>query len=361
MTTAPSYDPKSKKLWQVDFRGRDLTRLDLRSSLADILHASFDSRTLWPPADRMPEGFGLDRIVALGKNPGLGIRKLHARGITGRGTAIGIIDQALLTEHQEYADRLRFYEEVNVRPGTGAQMHGAAVASIAVGKTVGVAPDADLYYMGSWSRDLWRTEKRINFGYRAKCVRRLLQINQALPRDRRIRAISISVGWSPSQDGYDDMTAAVKQAEAMGILVVRSCTLRTNGTMLMPLDRPPLLDPDDMASCRPAWYWADRFYSGKGYPDMGLLVPSGSRTTASQGGADEYVFYGNGGCMSWAIPYIAGVYLLAAQVDPEITPERFSSIAMKTGRTTYLKHDKKRIALRTIIDPVALVNALQAK
>jgi len=329
--------------------------------LADIFHASFDSRTIWPPADRMPEAFDAKRIMALGKNPGLGIRGLHVRGITGRGTAIAIIDQALLTEHQEYADRLRLYEEINVRPGTVAQMHGAAVASIAVGKTVGVAPDADLYYMGSWSRDLWRKEKRINFGYRAKCVRRLLQINQALPDDRRIRAISISVGWSPSQDGYDEMTAAVKQAEALGILVVRSCRLRTDGLMLMPLDRPPLLDPDDVASYRPAWYWADRFYSGKGYPDMGLLVPSGSRATASQGGANEYVFYGNGGCMSWAIPYIAGVYLLAAQVNPDITPERFSSIAKKTGRTTYVKHDGKRIALRTIIDPVALVNALQGK
>ena len=30
-----------------------------------------------------------------------------------------------------------------------AQMHGPAVSSIAVGKTVGVAPEADLYYIGS--------------------------------------------------------------------------------------------------------------------------------------------------------------------------------------------------------------------
>jgi hypothetical protein len=47
-----------------------------------------------------------------------------------------------------------------------------------------------------------------------------------------------------------------------------------------------------------------------------------SRTTASPGATDQYVFYGIGG-MSWAVPYIAGVYALAVQVDPAITPERF--------------------------------------
>ncbi len=59
----------------------------------------------------------------------------------------------LLVDHQEYRDRIRLYEEINIDKGTPAQMHGAAVASIAVGKTVGVAPEADLYYIAKFNTD----------------------------------------------------------------------------------------------------------------------------------------------------------------------------------------------------------------
>lgn len=83
------------------------------------------------------------------------MRELHALGITGKGVSIGIIDLTLLVDHREYAGRLRLYEEIHTLRGsegvpadTGeAQMHGPAVASIAAGITVGVAPDADLYYI----------------------------------------------------------------------------------------------------------------------------------------------------------------------------------------------------------------------
>jgi hypothetical protein len=43
----------------------------------------------------MPQDFDWERIMELGKNPGLGIRKLHTQGITGRGIGIAIIDQTL--------------------------------------------------------------------------------------------------------------------------------------------------------------------------------------------------------------------------------------------------------------------------
>jgi hypothetical protein len=93
LESLPHYNPKSTENWQVDLRGRDISRLDLRKSLDDLLYADFDSRTTWPTADRMPEGFDHERIMELGKNPGLGVRKVHERGITGRGIGIAIIDQ----------------------------------------------------------------------------------------------------------------------------------------------------------------------------------------------------------------------------------------------------------------------------
>jgi hypothetical protein len=55
-----------------------------------------------------------------------------------------------------------------------------------------------------------------------------------------------------------------------------------------------------------------------------------SRTTASPTGKEDYVFYRQGG-WSWAIPYLAGMYTLAVQVKPDITPEEFWDTALNTG------------------------------
>ncbi|HEY3314493.1 MAG TPA: hypothetical protein VGL40_04335 [Bacillota bacterium] len=102
----------------------------------------------------------------------------------------------------------------------------ATVASIAVGKTLGVAPEADLYYVAN--------EHWTDFAYTARGIDRLLDVNQ---------------------------------------------TLR------------------------------NRF----------LLVPMDSRCTAS----------------------IAGLYALACQVDPKVTPRRFWKVALATGETTRVAHDGK--------------------
>jgi hypothetical protein len=136
MTSLPRYDPNGG-FWQLDLRNCDLSQLDLHDRLDDLLQADFDTRTVWPPADRMPPGFDAASILDLGKNPGLGVRSLHARGIIGQGVSIAIIDQPLLIEQQEYGARLQVYEEIHVNPTESAAMHGPAVASIAVGKTLG--------------------------------------------------------------------------------------------------------------------------------------------------------------------------------------------------------------------------------
>jgi len=361
MESLPRYDPDSENPFQVDLRAYDVSGLDLSESLDDLMWASFDDDTTWPADERMPAGFDRERIMELGRDPGLGVRTLHERGITGRGVGVAIIDQVLLTEHEEYADRLRLYEEINVVPGTDPQMHGPAVASIAVGKTVGVAPEADLYFIASWTFEPYKKGHPRTFEYYAQAVRRILEVNEQLPDDRKIRVISISVGWNPSQKGADEMSAAAQEAVEAGMLVVCSSVDDVHGPdfKLLGLGRAPLDDPNAFESCKPWHHAAPSFYRGAPYTDW-LLTPSDSRTTASPNGEDEYVFYRQGG-LSWSIPYAAGVYALAAQVDPEITPERFWSLAMKTGRMIEVEHDGKKLPLGRIIDPVALIKALQGE
>ncbi|HNY80842.1 MAG: S8 family serine peptidase [Sedimentisphaerales bacterium] len=354
LRSLPKHQANSTDPFEVDLRGYDLSELDMTSAAADLAFSSFDDRTVWPAADRLPKGFDPNGITETGKNPGLGVRSLHAQGITGRGVGIAIIDQPLLVEHREYADRLRFYEEINVLPWQAAQMHGPAVASIAVGRTVGVAPEADLYYIGHWPIDLFGAvfgkERAMNFTYGARAIHRMLEVNEQLPEDRKIRVISISIGWSSSQKGYQEIAEAAAEAKAAGMLVICSSVEAVHGFRFHGLGCDPTGDRDDFNAYRLA-SWGQHMYRRQDR----LLVPMDVRTTASPTGKDEYVFYGQGG-WSWSIPYIAGVYALAAQVDPNVAPDQFWALAMKTGRMVQYKGG----ALGPILDPVTLIAALKA-
>ena len=353
LAAVPHWRPGSQDPFQVDFRCYDLSGLDLRDTLSDLFHASFDDRTVWPQASRMPAGFDRKQIMDLGRNPGLGLRALHQQGITGRGVSVAILDQPLLVEHQEYADRVHLYEEINVGTRASASMHGAAVASIAVGKTVGVAPEADLYYIARFNTE----GSTLNFEYQALGVERILALNEQLPADRKIRVISMSIGWHPSQKGNRQITEAANKAKAAGMLVICSSVEEVHGLAFHGLGRPLLANPDDASLYTPGAWWAQMFYDGSMPPNR-LLVPMDARTTASPTGTTEYVFYAEGG-WSWAIPYVAGVYALAAQVEPKVTPERFWALALKTGRTIQVSHEGKSLDLGRILAPAQLVEALR--
>jgi hypothetical protein len=347
----PTHDPDSGEPLQVDLRGHNLSALDLSASLADLLQATYDSRTAWPPVDRMPPGFDPVQILEMGKNPGLGFRQLHAKGITGQGIGIAIVDAPLLVEHQEYADRLRLYEETAELGWRHARMHGVAVSSFAVGETVGVAPAADLYFIATTvgiSED---------FCYLAQAIRRILAVNETLPRNRRIRAIAVAVGWNQDSLGYDEIRSAAEEARAAGVLLVSSSIEEVHGFRFHGLGRQPLADPDAFESYGPGWWWAEGSYGGERFSGR-LLVPMDSRTAASATGSTDYAFFRHGG-WSWAIPYLGGMYALAAQVDPAITPERFWASAMETGRTVEVDRGGQAIPLGPILDPAALIHALQ--
>ena len=362
-TEPPVYDRNAKEPSPIDLRSSDLTKLDLSNSNADLLYANFDSKTQWPPAEQMPYGFDWQNIMELNKNPGLGMRILHEQGITGKGIGLAIIDQPLLVNHREYAGQLQLYEEINISPDTAATMHGAAVASIAVGRTVGVAPGADLYYIGAWTGD-WGPQPNDftwNFTYYAQAVHRILEINKNLPEDRKIRVIAMQVGWHPSQKGYDEITNAVNTAKAEGVFVISSSLQDTHGLNFHGLGRSPLSDPNDFWSYQPGLWWQDSFFSKKEtLKAQTLLIPMDSRTTASPTGTEDYVFYREGG-WSWSIPYIAGMYALSVQAKPEITPEEFWETALQTGRTIQIGHNGKEYDFGVILDPQALIEAIKDK
>lgn len=347
ITELPSYDPDSGRNWQVDVRSSDLSELDLKGRTEDLLHADFDSKTVWP--EKLPAGFDPARIIELGKNPGLGLRALHKKGITGKGVGVAVIDQGLLVQHAEYWDRLKLYEEIHCGDD-GAQMHGPAVASIAVGKNVGVAPGAWLYYIAE-THGVFREGKfEWDLSWLARSIDRVVEINKGLSPDEKIRVISISLGiGGKNMSGSEKALEAVKRAASAGIY-----TVHVGSDPFFGMGRSPLSDPESASG-----YSRGEFWKNYSYANDKLLVPMDSRAVASPTGAKDYAFYRSGG-MSWAVPYVAGLYALACQVRPDMTPELFWKTAFETGTMTGTASEGKTGKLGVIVEPARLISSLEA-
>jgi subtilisin family serine protease len=327
-----------------DIRSMDLSGSDLTKEYDKLINASFDSKTIWP--DKMPKDFNPEDIMELYKNPGLNIRSLHEKGITGKGIGIGIIDQPLLVDHVEYKDRIKYYSERDSVSYQPAAMHGAAVASIAVGKSVGVAPDADLYYIAD---DFYRIND--DYSLLAESINELLDLNKELPKENRIRVISISWGYdSVEATGSDKLKEAYARAKEEGVLVITTSLCMREDMEFFGLDKLPLSDPDNALSYTKNLYGFD----GKKY---NISVPMNYRCTASPTGTEDYVVYREGG-KSWATPYVAALYALACQVKPDITYEEFWKLASDTSITSKDVYNGESYKADYVVDPVAIINAL---
>lgn len=350
-----------------DFRLADLSLLDLSAESESMKNIVYDTLTTWP--DKLPEGFEPEAVMETGKDPGLGIRGLHEKGITGKGVNIAIIDQMLMVQHQEYADRIKLYEQ-----GNGfmeASMHGPFVASLAVGKDIGVAPDAGLYFIGTYNSNIAYRSMALDYTYYADAIDRILEINSDLSKEEKIRAISISACWSPENKGYDELNAAIERAKKEGIFVISCNLFETYGFWPYSLDKEQGTDPDKEESYTifewERWvnmvshikgftnYFQEKF--SKDFKGEFLLVPIGSRTYAEATGEDVYCFSRFGGWSAME-PYIAGLYAMACQVKPDITPELFWKTALETGAIREVTKGEDQYPAR-MLDPVALIEKLQ--
>ena len=349
-----------------DLRQTDLSQLDLTGHAQDLLRAFFDTETKWPAA--LPPEFDPVKILDANRNPGFGIGGIHGRGVTGRGVSVGIIDEPLLLDHEEYGDRLRFYGEIGVESAQ-ANFHGTLVTSVLAGRACGVAPRADIFYIGS---HLGGADGPDATSY-AEAVDMLLEVNARLPREKRIRVISISAGFGPKNPGYKAVSKAVRKAEAAGIFVVSGnmAVEDVPGMWFWGLDRKATDDPDDVSAYSVvSWKnWIsqvagrdgfERFYEKRlrkaGSPEF-LLVSEGPRTLAGPFGRSAYGFYPLGGWSS-ILPYVAGLYALACKVKPDITPEVFWRAALATGDPMPVKTDWATYEGRRV-DPARLIDSLK--
>lgn len=93
------------------------------------------------------------------------------------------------------------------------------------------------------------------------------------------------------------------------------------------------------------------------YNNERLLIPMDSRGIASPTGVNDYVFYTNGG-LSWSVPYVAGLYALACQVNPDITPDMFWEEAFNTSDTIIIDGSKDE-EFGKIVSPTKLIGKIK--
>ncbi len=289
----------------------------------DIYTYSFYSNSVFEGAEDIAA-----KVLEEGKNPGLGVRDLHAQGITGEGVNVAIIDQPLaLPGHEEFADRIAAYYdsgcEVSEQEGS---MHGPAVLSLLAGESMGVAPGAKVYFAAAPS---WKADS----AYYADCLFWIIRQNRELPEGEKIRVVSVSAapeeGWFENAAKWDKAVAA---AENAGIMVLDCRSAADTGFIYSSYyDRS---DPENVEKCIPGYpdkVWDD--FSNEIYSDT-IFAPANYRTFAQelqgiQAGEPCYRYDGMGG-ESWAVPYVAGVLALGWQVAPELDAETMKDLLFQS-------------------------------
>ena len=339
--------PKKLDVRSCDMSAWDLTQYTAQE-LADVI--SFDSKTKFPPKKKLPKGFSPKKILQNGKNPGLGVYDLHSQGITGKGVSMAIIDQNLLLNHREYASNVIFYEEDPFWKGMEASMHAPAVVSVAAGKRVGVAPQAQVF---AFAANFQTDDSGIfDAGLIAGTLRRVAELNAQLPPKQKIRVVSISRGFDPRDHGSKEFEEAQKALEQNGVAVFTTNDIFT-------LNRTHSLDnPENVSAyCRPPYWFEKRDVGHLSNNTQDIFVPTAFRAIASPTGSADYVHYSNGG-LSWGVPYVAGLYALGVQVYPQLTKEIFVKTALETSVVRSCQYEGVSFSAR-LVNPQALIDRLE--
>ncbi len=296
----------------------------------------FTKNAIWSSSENEQTA---QKILNLGMNPGLGVRALHANGITGKGVTAAIIDQNLLADHPEFKGKIIKYRDFGTeQPSDKGSMHGPAVTSLLVGENIGTAPGAKVYYAAvpSWFLDAQ---------YYADALDWIIAENENLPADQKIRVVSVSSIpsgiWSEykNQDAWD---AAYERAIKAGVLVL-DCTYEHSYTNPCTLE---MYDADNVAKCIPQWN------GPTDSPHKRIYVPMSQRSMAIENGDPifSYQYVGRGG-ISWTVPYLSGVLAMGWQVNPDLTSSQLLDTAYASA---YVTEDNL-----TVIDPQAFIEMVK--
>ena len=339
-------------------KNKDVRNYDLLEIGKNMITISFNEKTKFPSdRNKMPKPDDLqpEYIMEHGKNPGLGIRALHAQGITGKGVSVAVIDESLNLNHPEYKGKIVKYKDFSGQAEqTDISSQGPAVASLLAGENTGTAPDVKIYYAAvpSWTA--------FDAAYYAKALDWIVETNKTLPESEKIRVVCISpnpedpIPWI----NVNIYLKSFERAQKEGILVL-DCS-NEHGITIDACNS-DFYNPEDVALCKPVGAYRimispEHYNTVKeifnDFQGEVIRVPINFKTMAEANGGGEYSYqYDGKGGLSWAIPYATGVLAMGWQVKPELTADEMIKILFDTAYAD--KYNNKYIY------PTAFIGYLQ--
>lgn len=351
--------PKMSVSQGEDVRSKDLTHCTIKDESV-LRSLFFNSDTVWPDSSKLPENVDPKKLLEEAKYPGMGIKKLHDQGITGKDVHVAIIDQAIgkSLAHPEYKDAIvefkSFFPEeiINSENYFGTSFHGPSMSGLLAGKNTGTAPGVKLHYIEVPMGNM------VDAKYFADALDYIIEKNKTLDEKDKIRIVSVSAAPSATQGNTmpngELWEQAYNRAKESGILVFDTKDI----FQCCYLD---YADKDNISKC----FLREDTIKGLKENESSfvtvkrkinsvydlLCVPCGARTSAESKTPGEYSYYYQYPSESASIPTLCGIIAMGLQVNPNVSNDK---IIMTLYETAHVNSQGFRV-----IYPEKFVNAIK--
>lgn len=323
-----------KTIWpHYDVSYANLTYCDSTLTEAIIPTLTYNYRTVWP---QKYTAIAND-ILEKAKDPGLGVRSLHAKGITGEGVTVAMIGNGLPIKNPELekitcksrkfgTSTLEFIDYIETQ-----------MFNFLADPSIGVAPKLKFFFA---SVEQWDAKSF------AAALRWLINENSQLSDNNKIRAVLLTYFPSSSDlfsfSNRSTLDSAMLETKKAGITILYySPDERKTGVCYYSYQNPDSLEDCDLEYITPNEYSA--------LSDTNkIYIPVSRRSLKFYDSTFSYAGYGK---LEWTIPYLTGVLALGWQVRPDLTGDKLISLVFSSA---YRKKDRK------IINPVAFIDSVSS-
>jgi serine protease AprX len=240
-----------------------------------------------------------------------------ARGLTGVGVAVGVIDSEVAINHPALQGRVVHRRNYTQEPWGVPASHGTAVAGIIAADDpgfTGMAPGAVINNYKVLAT---------NSSLHAEDFEAALAIQHALEDGMRI--VNCSWGAGPAGDGTSREARACDAAWALGLTIVKSAG--NNGPGASTLTTPADADGVIVVGASSTDGTAVPSYSSRGPTADGRIRPHVLAPGGDFGATIDGILQGGGtGALSdvgtsFAAPHVAGLLALLLEQEPNLTPD----------------------------------------
>lgn len=322
--------------------GMDVSEFDMSDlSLENFRLLTFDSETTF--SEEQIEKFHPDKIIEEGIGFH-GTESLYNEGINGEGTTIAMMDTCFNSSIEEYEGKIiehKVIEKVNgqvvirdYEEKDGNNHHGETTASFAAGKECGVAPNAKLILFGV-KMDSW-TDNKVAWEESEEAMLKHIKEETDKTEDGKFKTPDI-ISISADIKSTDEANQIKKELDEKGCTLIASKEfwkdfrwgrISDDGKTVVPHELTEIIFDDSKE-----YDEKSKVMELKKNKDV-AIIPCTGRTCTKIGknGNQEYKYNGSFCGASFAIPQIAGLFLLGRQIDPSIKYNEFIKILNNPNR-----------------------------